>query len=77
MENKDQNDKQDKTVDQKSAYQELYGKKEGEDQEGNPNGTKPIDSAGAFGSAAGKPGTESRGGAEDRIQSGDESREDD
>jgi len=54
MENKNQKqaDKEDK---QESPYQELYGKKEGEDQEGNAMGTQPLDNAGAFGSAAIRP----------------------
>ena len=54
MENNDKDQKDHTEKEQASAYQELYGKKEGEDQEGNKEGTEPLDNAGAFGSAASK-----------------------
>jgi len=64
MENRNQKEKMKKEQEQSSPYQELYGKKEGEAT--IENGTeKALDKAGAFGSAASKPGPES--GSKDKF----------
>ena len=58
MENRDKENKKDRNVEQKSPYQELYGKKHGDEAQGSGE-EKENDSAGAFGSAAQPPGPES------------------
>jgi len=73
MENRDQKDKLENEQEQPSPYQELYGKKEDETATGGSSEGKALDGAGAFGSAASKPGPESGSRSErpGRIQSED------
>lgn len=71
MENGDQeNKKTGKQQHEASPYQELYGKKEKDGPEADGK-RKLLKDAGAFGSAAKKPGPESRDSAIGRRQSED------
>lgn len=73
MENRDQKKKVEKEQEQPSPYQELYGKKEEDTATESGAEERALDSAGAFGSAASKPGPESGSKSErpGRIQSED------
>ncbi|RZM30572.1 MAG: hypothetical protein EOO88_00305 [Pedobacter sp.] len=69
MENRDLNNKDHKGQSETSPYQELYGKKEGENAANGKTAEKQIDGAGDFGSAANAPGPESKEPASDQGKS--------
>jgi len=64
-----ENSKASKEEEKTSPYQELYGKTQGKDVAGTPDGEEARDQPGAFGSAATPPGPESKDSDSDTASS--------